>query len=256
VSEPRGDAIDFPELVARLDEIGDWRDDDVILAQCAELLGRAAAHPQVLSAIVRRLLSDVAGTQAGNVHVSSTLMVKSTAAYIIRMNLWFPENMLVPHADNLFGYNVFHDHNFSFVTAGIAGNGYFTTNSAYDGRFTEIGDRIDWAPRTTTQLKPGMVTTYRSGIEIHAQSRPPELSVSLNVLPRRPVVRPQMFVDADGVVVDVRGPKNRSGAVTLCRLAGALRHPALARSLEDVADHTSDERLKRAAHAALQQAST
>jgi hypothetical protein len=77
-----------------------------------------------------------------------------------------------------------HDHNFSFLTVGYLGPGYWSDYYEYDYDRTVgyVGEEVDLRFIERTRLAEGKVLLYRRHRDVHSQLPPDSLSVSLNIL--------------------------------------------------------------------------
>jgi hypothetical protein len=124
--------------------------------------------------------------------------------FVIRANLWPALNdSVVRHsgADPFF-YGVPHDHNFSFLTVGYLGPGYWSDYYEYDyGAVVGFpGEDVALTFVEKSRLEPGKVMLYRAHRDIHLQLPADAMSVSLNILEtsHSSVFRDQYRFDVEG----------------------------------------------------------
>lgn len=105
----------------------------------------------------------------------------------IRANLWpsTDEHMLRASGGTSFVYGLPHDHNFSFLTLGYFGPGYWSDYYEYDygevvGASGEAVPSLRFVERS--RLDEGKLMLYRAHRDVHAQHPADALSVSLNVM--------------------------------------------------------------------------
>lgn len=107
--------------------------------------------------------------------------------FFIRANLWPSpdEHMVRASGGTSFAYGLPHDHNFSFLTLGYFGPGYWSDYYEFD-----YGDVTGWRGEAVPSLRfverarldPGKLMLYRAHVDVHAQHPAEALSVSLNVM--------------------------------------------------------------------------
>jgi hypothetical protein len=107
--------------------------------------------------------------------------------FFIRANLWpsADENMMRASGGTSFVYGLPHDHNFSFLTLGYFGPGYWSEYYEYDfgavaGAAGEAVPSLHFVERS--RLEQGKLMLYRAHRDVHAQFPADSLSVSLNVM--------------------------------------------------------------------------
>lgn len=107
--------------------------------------------------------------------------------FFIRANIWpsANEHMVRASGGASFVYGLPHDHNFSFLTVGYFGPGYWSDYYEYDygevaGASGEAVPSLRFVERS--RLEPGKLMLYRAHRDVHAQHPADSLSVSLNVM--------------------------------------------------------------------------
>jgi hypothetical protein len=187
-----GDAITLAELADALDaDPFDPRDEDA-LADRAGLLARLARNRTFLADLaVAELKQRCAGQVAGNAYGPQVFMLRPpNGRYVLRANFWPAAQDAAVQASGTapFFYDLPHDHNFSFLTVGYLGPGYW---SDY---YEHHGDALAGLPDDPvalrfverSQLREGRVLLYRAHRDIHVQQPPEQFSVSLNILAADP----------------------------------------------------------------------
>lgn len=107
--------------------------------------------------------------------------------FFIRANLWpsAQEHMVRASGGASFALGLPHDHNFSFLTLGYFGPGYWSDYYEYDFEAVD-GWRGEPVPSLRfierARLEPGKLMLYRAHVDVHAQLPADSLSVSLNVM--------------------------------------------------------------------------
>lgn len=107
--------------------------------------------------------------------------------FFIRANIWpsTDEHMLRASGGTSFVYGLPHDHNFSFLTLGYFGPGYWSDYYEYDyeavvGHAGEEVPSLRFVERS--RLEEGKLMLYRPHRDVHAQHPADSLSVSLNIM--------------------------------------------------------------------------
>ena len=89
-----------------------------------------------------------------------------------------------------FFYHVPHDHNFSFLTVGYLGPGYWSDYYEYD--YEQVvgvpGETVDLSFVEKSRLEPGKVMLYRAHRDVHNQLPADEMSISINIMHAAPSV--------------------------------------------------------------------
>ena len=124
----------------------------------------------------------------GNAYSPQVVMlVPPGGSYFIRANIWpaTDDHMVRASGEAAFAIGMPHDHNFSFLTHGYFGPGYWSDYYEYD--FSEVvGYRGEPVPSLRfverARLEPGKLMLYRAHVDVHAQLPADSLSVSLNVM--------------------------------------------------------------------------
>ena len=128
---------------------------------------------------------DDLGSQAYSPQV--VMLVPPGGTFFIRANIWpsADEHMVRASGEAAFAIGMPHDHNFSFLTHGYFGPGYWSDYYEYD--YAEVvGYRGEPVPSLRfierARLEPGKLMLYRAHLDVHAQLPADSLSVSLNVM--------------------------------------------------------------------------
>lgn len=89
-----------------------------------------------------------------------------------------------------FVYGLPHDHNFSFLTHGYFGPGYWSDYYEYDYAAVAgwTGELAHLRPAGRHRLEPGALMLYRAHRDVHRQLPADALSVSLNVMHAEPAM--------------------------------------------------------------------
>src|SRR3546814_8782480 len=83
-----------------------------------------------------------------------------------------------------FFYGKAHDHNFSFLTVGYMGPGYWSEYYEYDYANVAgyVGEKVNLRYIEKSKLDEGKVMLYRIHRDVHLQLPADEMSVSLNIM--------------------------------------------------------------------------
>lgn len=106
--------------------------------------------------------------------------------FFLRANIWpsIDETMLRASGRAPFSFDLPHDHNFSFLTLGYFGPGYWSDYYEYDYEAVTgwRGEPVDLRFIGRRRLEPGRIMLYRAHSDVHRQLPPDALSVSINVM--------------------------------------------------------------------------
>ncbi len=182
------EATDLASLVDLLETRGfDPRDEDEFAAWGPELKKLANNRTFLADMMIAELKERCEGQVQGNQYSAQVIMLHtSSQRYFMRANLWPAEADTVVRQSGTdpFFYNVAHDHNFSFLTVGYLGPGYWSDYYEFDyDRVTGFpGEEVDLRFVEKTRLEQGKVMLYRAHRDIHLQLPADALSVSLNIV--------------------------------------------------------------------------
>lgn len=187
-----GAAIDCSELEAMIaDARVDPRDEDGLatLGPALARLGRNRDFPPRLAA--EELKRDCARQSAMAAYGPQVFMLAGPRdGFSLRANFWPAEADPVLRASGreAFFYDLPHDHNFSFLTVGHLGPGYWSDYYELD---PAAGPLLPGAPSglryvERSALSEGRVLLYRAGVDVHSQAPPDAFSVSINILAHAP----------------------------------------------------------------------
>ena len=173
------------------------------------------------------------------------MLHRASEKFFIRANFWPSkrDNLYKASGDSPFFYHVPHDHNFSFLTVGYLGPGYWSEYYEYD--YESVvglpGEKVDLKYIGKARLEPGKVMLYRAHRDIHDQLPADDLSVSINIMEasnRLPFLSQYRF---DVKKCEVAGILTRTPSEALLALA-ANHDGGNARDLVEsfAADHPCD----------------
>jgi hypothetical protein len=178
-------------------------------------------------------------------------MLHGSHRFLIRANFWPAEtdSVYANSGPQPFFYGVPHDHNFSFLTAGYLGPGYWSDyyEYDYDRVLGSPGEPVDLQFVERTRLSEGKVLLYRAHRDVHSQLPPESLSVSLNILALSPASEFRDQYAFDLASSRISGLLNPSALETLVRLAGTVGGPNGWDLVEDFAQRHPSDRIRFAA---------
>lgn len=187
INSRAGDPIELGELVETLASGGFDPDDEESIAAFGPALGRLGANRRFLGdLVVEELKRSCAGQVERNRYTAQVILLDTGPGFAIRANFWpaADDSVVVNSGTGPFFYGVPHDHNFSFLTVGYAGPGYWSDYYEYDNGEVRglVGETVALRFVERSRLAEGKVMLYRRFRDVHSQLPPDLLSVSLNVL--------------------------------------------------------------------------
>jgi len=131
-----------------------------------------------------------------------------SSRFIMRANFWpaLKDSVVRHSGTDPFFYGVPHDHNFSFLTVGYLGPGYWSDYYEYD--YGEVigypGEDVNLRFIEKSRLDEGKVMLYRAHKDIHLQLPADAMSVSLNIVEtsHSSAFRDQYRFDLDNAKID------------------------------------------------------
>ena len=185
-------AIGLAECTERLAERGfDPADEDSLLAAARDLrqLGNDSTFlgDILIDELKRRCEPDPEATAYGP---QTLILARPGAQVFLRANIWPSPDEHVLRASGAapFYFDVPHDHNFSFLTLGYFGPGYWSDYYEYD--FGNVagyaGEPVDLRFVERSRLEHGKLMLYRAHRDVHVQHPADAMSVSLNVMHMAP----------------------------------------------------------------------
>ena len=182
------EAIELGDVIEALEtERFDPADEDCF-ASFGPILRKLANNRRFLADfVVEELKGRCGGQVRRNQYGAQVILLHGLSArYLIRANVWpsLSDSALQTTAPESFFYDVPHDHNFSFLTVGYAGPGYWSDYYEYDYPAVagHAGERVDLRFVERARLSEGKVLLYRAHRDVHLQLPPDTMSVSLNIL--------------------------------------------------------------------------
>jgi hypothetical protein len=245
--------IELGDLVEALQsETADLNDDDC-LASYAPMLRKLFNNRRFLGDLIVEELKQRCAGQIGRNHYSAQVILLHSGSrkFLLRANFWPAESdsVIVNSGTDPFFYGHPHDHNFSFLTVGYAGPGYWSDYYEYDYESTVgfIGEQVDLRFVERSRLSEGKVMLYRRHLDVHSQLPADSLSVSLNIMAVSPA---NEFRDQYGFNLQssrVSAIVNRSTLEPLIALAGHIGGENGRDLIEDFAERHPSERIRFAA---------
>ncbi len=178
--------IELPDFLSAMEMRGFDPDEDAAYIDAAPFLGGLSANRAFLGNLLIAALKDRAAAQErDNGYGPQVIMLHRGPGWFLRANLWPAADDALVRASGAerFFYGVPHDHNFSFLTVGHFGPGYWSDYYEHDGDFIGVPAepvRLRFVERS--QLSEGRMALYRAHRDIHSQHPPGSLSVSLNIV--------------------------------------------------------------------------
>ncbi|MDT9582027.1 hypothetical protein RS982_12030 [Stenotrophomonas indicatrix] len=229
--------------------------------QLADALAGLALHPHLMRDAIQK---QVRAFLQGNRQVSYTpqsIILGGSESFYVRANIWTPPRLagaIREQEERIFSYNLAHDHNFAFLTAGCFGSGYRTEIFDYDPTQVVgyVGERVELTHLEDTTLPKGKVMFYRERRDIHIQHAPAELSISLNLMllsPRSQHTEQYFFDTAKGVISGIPEAAYVYRRASLAALLGAVGDEHALPVLHGLLDEHCNRRVRVSALQAIHQ---
>ena len=189
---PDEDAIELGDLIEALNDPRFDPADEESFVAVGPLLKRLANNREFLADIALAEIKDRCTRQSAESRYSSQVIMlhRASEKYFIRANFWPSprDSVFKASGPSPFFYHVPHDHNFSFLTVGYLGPGYWSDYYEYDhGDVVGLpGEKVDLRFIEKSRLEPGKVMLYRAHKDVHDQLPADELSISLNIMEASP----------------------------------------------------------------------
>jgi hypothetical protein len=256
-ARPAIGALDLDGFFAALHAIEDERGSAPFVERCAEALAKLANNRRLIDAHIGAVGS--AAEWARRFSPPQSFFLGQTDRFAVRANIWLPpragQSAIGKFEQDLYAYELAHNHDVNFLTVGFFGPGYETDLYEIDDEAVagEAGEPVDLGPARRVQLTQGTVIYFRAHKDIHIQHEPKSLSISINLMfdTDRSGKEQLVFDVARQVVV---GPPP---GVTIGRWEGLLKLAAIAggeetdRLLERIAAEHDNPRLADLAAAQL-----
>ena len=249
----RDEEIELGELVEMLETGGfDAEDEESMVAFGPALAALANNRRFLCDLVIEELKQHCAGQKARNQYGAQVVLLHGESKkFLIRANFWpaATDSVVVNSGSDPFFYGMPHDHNFSFLTVGYLGPGYWSDYYEYD--YERVvgyeGEKVPLRFVERSRLAQGKVMLYRRHRDVHSQLMPDSLSVSLNILAMSPSseFRDQYRFDLERS--EVTSIINPSGLSTLVRLAAHFGGGEGRELVDDFAARHPSERIRFAA---------
>ena len=188
IDAPSEESIELAELVERLEMGGFDSQDEDNFASWGPHLKQLANNRTFLADLMIAELKERCGEQVRDNQYSAQVIMLHSASkhFILRANFWpaLKDSVIRHSGTDPFFYGVPHDHNFSFLTVGYFGPGYWSDYYEY-----EYGDVVGYPGEEVklrfvekSRLEEGKVMLYRAHRDVHLQLPADEMSVSINIV--------------------------------------------------------------------------
>ena len=191
INADTAETSELAELVETLTRDGFDPQDEESIAAFGPALRKLGNNRRFLAdLVIDELKRGCADQVERNHYTAQVILLHAAPAFAIRANFWpaADDSVVVTSGVEPFFYGVPHDHNFSFLTVGYFGPGYWSDYYEYD--YDEvtgfIGERVALRFVERSRLAEGKVMLYRQFRDVHSQLPPDALSVSLNILALSP----------------------------------------------------------------------
>ena len=182
-------AASLDECVDALGATGFAPNDEDSLHHAALWLRRLGNNPGFLGDIIAAELASGRREESGeNAYGPQVVMLSrpGDGDFFMRANIWpsADEHAMRASGGEAFVYAMPHDHNFTFLTLGYFGPGYWSNYYEYDYEAVEgwRGEPVALRFTERSRLEQGKLQLYRAHIDVHDQGPPDALSVSLNIM--------------------------------------------------------------------------
>jgi hypothetical protein len=235
-------------------------DDEEGMAAFGMPLRRLANDHRFLGDLVIEELKRHCSSQSERNHYSSQVILLhgQSKKFLIRANFWpaQQDSVMVNSGSDPFFYGLPHDHNFSFLTVGYLGPGYWSDYYECDGNASLgfPGEKVDLRFVERSRLSQGKVMLYRRHRDVHSQLPPDSLSVSINILAISPTSEFRDQYRFDTGRSEIGGIINASGLETLVRLSAHYGGGNGADLVDTFARTHPSERIRFAAYRARAEA--
>lgn len=245
--------IELGDLLEALEsEPSDLNDDDCLASHAPSLRKLANNRSFLGDLVIRELKQRCAGQLEGNRYSAQVVLLhRGNRKFLVRANFWpaAGDSVVVNSGADAFFYGQPHDHNFSFLTVGYAGPGYWSDyyEHDYDGAAGYVGEKARLRFVERSRLAEGMMLLYRRHRDVHSQLPADSLSVSINIMAMSPATE---FLDQYGFDLGssrIRAIVNRSTLEPLIALAGHIGGENGRDLVEHIAGRHPSERIRFAA---------
>ncbi|WP_085218605.1 hypothetical protein [Allosphingosinicella indica] len=182
------DSIELGDLIERLETSDfDGRDEEGFASWAPELRKLANNRSFLADLVIDELKDHCRSQLRGNQYGPQVVMLYNRSKrFMLRANFWpaVTDSVIQSSGPEHFFYGLAHDHNFSFLTVGYLGPGYWSEYYEYDyGAVLGVpGEAVPLRFVEKAKLDEGKVMLYRAHQDIHLQLPADAMSVSLNIL--------------------------------------------------------------------------
>lgn len=226
---------------------------DAMLSVAEKFQGVAANREFIRDALIAEL-KRIGGERNLASFAPQSFIIHRAPPFSLRLNLWLPavgSSRKVEQEGRIYSYGRAHDHNFSLLTAGVAGPGYRTRVYEYDCGSIEGygGERVEMTFLEDTMLPTGKAMVYRPHYDIHVQIPPDAPSMSLNLLIEEKdiVETPQYYFDLETSSVVPMDDNEVGRRVSFLEAVGHFADESCASLLFDVARQNRNPAIRAAA---------
>lgn len=230
--------------------------DDESIIDSAPMLKALSNNRTFLAEQVNKELNDIANLQDDNRYSAQVIMLGMGKDWFVRANFWPSDKESVVRSSGAdpFFYFKPHDHNFSFLTVGYYGPGYWSDYYTYDHSkvIGYNGEHVDLQFVERARLEEGKLMLYRGCYDIHNQLLPDSFSISLNLMQNiqeRQVRTNQYFIDIKNSCV--RTIANRTSPPLMLTIAAYIGNDTTDEILERLLEPDYCPRTRVAAYKAL-----
>jgi hypothetical protein len=185
---PTEEVLDLETVVAELEAARFHpRDEEGFVGQ-AHLLKKLANNRHFLADMMIAELKQRCDDQVRDNQYSAQVVMLhiKSQRFMMRANIWPAEadTVVRQSGSDPFFYHVPHDHNFSFLTVGYLGPGYWSDyyEYEYDRVIGVPGEKVDLKFVEKARLEEGKLMLYRAHRDVHLQLPADAMSVSLNIV--------------------------------------------------------------------------
>lgn len=188
IQTAEAETIELRDLVELLEDGPFDPEDEDCFASYGPALKKLANNRTFLTALVVAELKVRCHNQTrDNQYSPQVIMLHGSGSnFAIRANFWpaMGDSVVQSSGTSPFFYGVPHDHNFSFLTVGYVGPGYWSEYYEYD--YEDVagytGERVDLRFIEKSRLEEGKVMLYRAHRDVHNQLPADQTSISINIL--------------------------------------------------------------------------
>ena len=244
------DTIELGDVVETLETGPFDPEDEDCFASFGPLLKRLANNRHFLTDMVVEELKHRCHNQTrDNQYSPQVIMLHGRGRnFAIRANFWpaMGDSVVQNSGTAPFFYGVPHDHNFSFLTVGYLGPGYWSDYYEHDHEAAAgyAGEPVNLRFVERSRLEQGKVMLYRAHRDVHNQLPADETSISINILGVSPTgpFRDQYRFDVERGCID--GILNRLALEPLIALAAHYGGEAGGELIERFAERHPSDRVR------------